>query len=240
MKQYITITQDKNTVSQLKELARMHPGRVAFSTSFGLEDQVIGHMIFSNAIPIRVFTLDTGRLFTETYQVWQETINKYGQPIEAFYPDMVEVEKMVSQKGPFSFYESLENRKECCNIRKVVPLQRALSNVDVWITGLRADQSSARSNLAFFEHDAAFGLVKFNPLKDWSLSDLKVYIEKHNVPYNKLHDQGFVSIGCQPCTRAIKNGEDFRAGRWWWEASAKECGLHATRTAEPIVKVKKI
>ncbi len=240
MEKYQKIVHNKNTVSQLKELAEIHPGRVAFSTSFGLEDQVIGHMILSNAIPIRVFTLDTGRLFTETYTVWKETVEKYGQTIEAFYPDTTEVEKMVTQKGPFSFYESVENRKECCNIRKVIPLKRALQDVDVWVTGLRAEQSSARSNLAFFELDDAFGLVKFNPLKDWSFNDLKIYVEKHNVPYNKLHDKGFVSIGCQPCTRAIKEGEDFRAGRWWWETSAKECGLHATRTDEPIIKVKKI
>jgi phosphoadenosine phosphosulfate reductase len=240
MKEYDAIAQNNDTISQLNELAKMHPDRVAFSTSFGLEDQVIGHMIFSNDIPIRVFTLDTGRLFTETYQVWKETIEKYGHTIETYYPETAEIEKMVTEKGPFSFYKSLENRKECCNIRKVEPLQRALENVDVWITGLRADQSSARSTLNFFEPDDAFGLVKFNPLKDWSFNDLKVYIEKHNIPYNKLHDRGFVSIGCQPCTRAIKEGEDFRAGRWWWETSAKECGLHATRTIEPIVNVKKI
>jgi phosphoadenosine phosphosulfate reductase len=240
MQQYQEISQISDPVIQLKMLAEMHASRIAFSTSFGLEDQVISDMIFSNNIPVKVFTLDTGRLFPETYTVWNKTLEKYNKIINTYYPKTAEVEALVSEKGPHSFYASVENRKECCEIRKVAPLKRALENIDLWITGLRAEQSSARSNLDFFEKDASFGLVKFNPLKDWSFDELTAYVKKRKVPYNKLHDQGFVSIGCQPCTRAVKEGEDFRAGRWWWESSSKECGLHASRTNEPIINIKKL
>lgn len=238
---YKEIAQITDPKLQLKKLAELHPGKIAFSTSFSLEDQVITHIIFSQNLPIKVFTLDTGRVFPETYKVWNNTLEKYQKTIEAYFPDTRETEELLSRKGPRSFYLSVENRKECCGIRKVKPLQKALKNTDLWITGLRAEQSSARSDLQFFEKDAFFGLVKFNPLKDWSFQDLKDYTAKHKVPYNELHDRGFVSIGCQPCTRAVKPGEDFRAGRWWWETTSKECGLHAARTGEEnIIKVKKI
>lgn len=240
MLKYESLLQSDDPVFQLNKLSEMHPGKIAFSTSFGLEDQVISHLIFANNIPIKVFTLDTGRLFPETYKVWADTLEKYNKLIEAYYPDTTQVEEMVSKKGPASFYESVENRKECCTIRKVVPLKRALDNTELWVTGLRADQSSARSNLAFFEYDESFGLVKFNPLRDWSYDRLILFIKTHNIPYNKLHDKGFVSIGCQPCTRAIKEGEDFRAGRWWWETSSKECGLHATRPNGKTIEIKKM
>jgi len=240
MQQYQSISQISDPVTQLKKLAEMHGTGIAFSTSFGLEDQVISDMIFSNNIPIKVFTLDTGRLFPETYKVWNETLEKYNKIINTYYPKTKAVEALVTEKGPHSFYASVENRKECCEIRKVEPLKRALENIDLWVTGLRAEQSSARSNLDFFEKDASFGLVKFNPLKDWTFDELKAYIKEHKVPYNKLHDEGFVSIGCQPCTRAVKEGEDFRAGRWWWESSSKECGLHAARSNEPIINIKKL
>ena len=240
MQQYQSISQISDPAAQLKKLAEMHGASIAFSSSFGLEDQVISDMIFSNNIPIKVFTLDTGRLFPETYKVWNETLEKYNKIINTYYPKTKAVEALVTEKGPHSFYASVENRKECCEIRKVEPLKRALENIDLWVTGLRAEQSSARSNLDFFEKDASFGLVKFNPLKDWTFDELKTYIKEHKVPYNKLHDEGFVSIGCQPCTRAVKAGEDFRAGRWWWESSSKECGLHAARTNEPIINIKKL
>lgn len=217
----------KNPVEQLRFLAEQFPGKIAFSTSFGQEDQVITDMIFANDLPIRVFTLDTGRVFEETYQTWNETQKKYGKTIEAYYPNTDEVEKMVTEKGIYSFYDSLDNRKECCYIRKVFPLKRALAEVDLWITGLRAEQSVTRTNLHLLEESSAFNCVKFNPLLHWTLEETINYLKENNVPYNPLHDKGFVSIGCAPCTRAIQSGEDIRAGRWWWESKdKKECGLH--------------
>ncbi|NQU87681.1 MAG: phosphoadenylyl-sulfate reductase [Mariniphaga sp.] len=198
-----------------------------FTTSFGYEDQVITDMIFKNDIPISVVTLDTGRMFEETYKVFARTFEKYKKEIKTYFPEKKEIEYLLNTKGPISFYESIENRKECCHIRKVVPLGRALKNNECWITGLRASQSTNRSNLNLFELDQGFEIIKFNPLLNWSLEDVKNYIMVNNVPYNALHDRGFVSIGCEPCTRAIQPGDDFRAGRWWWEQnSGKECGLH--------------
>ena len=218
----------KNLTGMLVDLAEKFPGEVVFTTSFGIEDQVITDMIFSNNIDIKVVTLDTGRLFEETYKVFNRTVDKYGKMIGVYFPSHESVEKMVAEKGPLSFYQSLENRKECCNIRKVLPLKRALEGNECWITGLRASQSDNRHDLDFFVWDAGFQLIKFNPLLHWSLEDCQAYVKKNNVPYNVLHDRGFVSIGCAPCTRAIQPGEDFRAGRWWWENnSKKECGLHA-------------
>ena len=213
----------------LKVLASQFPEKVIFSTSFGWEDQVISHMIFSNQLPIKVFTLETGRLFPETYYVWNRTLEMYGQPIHAYYPDTLAVEKMVSQKGPNSFYESVENRKECCGIRKIEPLKRALHGNEIWVTGIRAEQSANRENMHGIEWDPQNQIIKFHPLFDWSLEKVKNYIKENNIPYNPLHDKGFPSIGCAPCTRAVKEGEDFRAGRWWWEdQNKKECGLHVT------------
>ena len=215
-------------VDKLKYLAEQHPGKVVFTTSFGYEDQVITDMIFRNDIDIRVITLDTGRLFPETYKVFNSTKDRYQKSIEVYFPPADEVEAMVTKKGPFSFYESLENRKECCYIRKVIPLKRALSGNEIWITGLRASQSDNRKDMREFEVDEGNQIVKFNPLMEWSLEQTIEYVKENNVPYNVLHDKGFVSIGCQPCTRAIQPGEDFRAGRWWWEqSSGKECGLHS-------------
>jgi len=209
-------------------LALNYPGKVAFSTSLSSEDQVITHYIFANQLPIRVFTLDTGRLFPETYSVLNATRERYKQNIEVFFPKNESVERLVSAKGPNSFYESLENRKECCFIRKVAPLNRALEGVEVWITGLRAEHSENRKAMPMVEIDESRGITKVHPLTSWSTGDVKTEIAKHNIPYNVLHDRGFVSIGCQPCTRAIREGEDFRAGRWWWESNdKKECGLHA-------------
>lgn len=199
---------------------------MAFSTSFGQEDQVISDVIFKNNYPIDVFTLDTGRLFEETHKVFQDTFNKYSKKIITYFPDSSAVEQLLTEKGPYSFYDSVENRKECCGIRKVNPLQKALKGVDIWITGLRASQSSARNEVKIFGYDNAFGLPKFNPLAYWDLSAVEKYLEKNQVPQNSLHQKGFVSIGCAPCTRPIKEGDDIRSGRWWWEESKKECGLH--------------
>jgi phosphoadenosine phosphosulfate reductase len=219
----------KTIVEKLSFLVENHSGKVIFTTSFGYEDQVITDIIFNNNFEIKVITLDTGRLFPETYKVYNSTLDKYKKPILVYFPPAEKVEEMVNKKGPFSFYESLENRKECCLIRKVIPLKRALEGNEIWITGLRASQSENRSDLQEFEWDEVNQLIKYNPLLNWSLEQTVEYIKVNHVPYNVLHDKGFVSIGCQPCTRAIQPGEDFRAGRWWWEqSSGKECGLHET------------
>lgn len=216
-------------VESLKYIAEQFPGKVIFSTSFGWEDQVISHIIFKNDLPIKVFTLETGRLFPETYYVWNRTLEMYGKQIHAYYPNTQAVENMISAKGPSSFYESVENRKECCGIRKVEPLKRALAGNSVWITGIRADQSANREHMDNVEWDEANQILKYHPIFDWSLDQVKEYIRENNIPYNPLHDKGFPSIGCAPCTRAVREGEDFRAGRWWWEdQSKKECGLHST------------
>ena len=211
----------------LRQLAIDFSGRIVFTTSFGYEDQVITDMICTHQLNIRLVTLDTGRLFEETYKTWRSTLEKYGCEIKAFFPPEDKVSELTTLKGPYSFYESVENRKECCHIRKVIPLARALEGADLWITGLRAQQSAGRSGLEMFEWDEGHRLVKYNPLLNWSLEEVRNYIIKNNVPYNILHDRGFVSIGCAPCTRAVSPGEDFRAGRWWWEQNTgKECGLH--------------
>ena len=218
---------DSSIIEKMSYLVDAHNGDVIFTTSFGYEDQVITDIIFSNNLNIKVATLDTGRLFPETYKVFNSTLDRYKKPISIYFPSADKVEEMVNKKGPFSFYESLENRKECCYIRKVIPLKRALEGNKIWITGLRASQSENRSELREFEWDEGNLIIKFNPLLSWSLEDTIEYIRGNKVPYNVLHDRGFVSIGCEPCTRAIRPGEDFRAGRWWWEQnSGKECGLH--------------
>jgi len=207
-------------------LASEYEGKVVFSTSFGQEDQVITALIAKNDLPITIFTLDTGRLFQETYDVFHKTQKKYKKDIKVYFPEAASVEKLMETKGPNSFYDSVENRKECCFIRKVAPLTKALKGNAIWITGLRAEQSDNRNNLDLFEYDAHFDIIKFNPLLKWSLKEVEDYLEKNNVPQNALHKQGFVSIGCAPCTRAITADEDIRSGRWWWESSHKECGLH--------------
>ena len=219
--------QGLDPIAALSSLADRFPDQIVFSTSFGWEDQVITHMIFTNNLPIKVFTLETGRLFPETYYVWNRTMEMYEKPIHAYYPNSELLEKMVNAKGPSSFYESVENRKECCGIRKVEPLKRALAGNKCWVTGIRAEQSVNRHDMHNLEWDEQNNLIKFHPIYDWTLDQVKEYIRIHNVPYNTLHDRGFPSIGCQPCTRAVQPGEDFRAGRWWWEdQSKKECGLH--------------
>lgn len=221
---------DKDPVEALRYFAAAYPGKIVFSTSFGWEDQVITHLIFANDIPIEVFTLETGRLFPETYYVWNRTLENYKKPILAYYPQAEALQEMVNAKGPNSFYESVDNRKECCHIRKLEPLKRAISGKDCWITGIRSEQSLNRTDMTNLEWDEQNNLLKFHPIFYWSLKEVKAYIKKHNIVYNTLHDKGFPSIGCAPCTRAVQEGEDFRAGRWWWEdQSKKECGLHATK-----------
>ncbi len=223
----------KEIAEQLRILAGRFPNEIVFSTSFGLEDQAITYMIASNKLPVKVFTLDTGRIFPETYTTWSRTVEKYGLTITAYYPDTLALQRFVSEKGPNSFYESVENRKQCCHIRKVEPLQRALKGNKIWITGIRAEQSNNRHDMPMIEWDESNQIIKFHPLLSWTWGQVKQFVSRNDVPYNPLHDKGFVSIGCAPCTRAIKPGEDFRAGRWWWEDnSKKECGLHVhTETA---------
>lgn len=223
----LTLLNELQPAQFLEVLTEQYADSVVFSSSFSFEDQVITHMIASEKLPIQIFTLDTGRLFSETYSVWNSTINRYQTPIKAYYPDPVFLEPFVQEKGPNAFYDSVENRKECCYIRKVEPLKRALVGKAIWITGLRAAHSSARQDLQQLEWDESNQIIKYHPILNWSTEQVTAYIQQNNIPYNPLHDKGFVSIGCAPCTRAIKEGEDFRAGRWWWEdANKKECGLH--------------
>jgi phosphoadenosine phosphosulfate reductase len=202
--------------------------RVAFASSFGAEDVVVLDLIAKTVPGLRVFTLDTGRLHDETYDVMERIRRKYGLKIEVMFPDQRKVEDLVAAKGFYSFRESIENRKECCRIRKVEPLRRALSTVDAWVTGLRREQAVTRTALPKAEIDEAFGgIVKLNPIADWTQDRVWDYIRANEVPYNILHDRGFPSIGCAPCTRPVAPGEDVRAGRWWWEnPEQKECGLH--------------
>lgn len=202
-------------------------GNVVFSSSFGQEDQVITDAIFKNNLTIKVFTLDTGRLFQETYELMDTTKNKYDKEFETYFPNTAKVEALVKEKGFNSFYFSVENRKECCGIRKIEPLKRALAGAEIWITGLRSEQSENRSDMEIVEWDANNNVIKFNPLIHWTYEDVLAYIKENRVPDSPLHRKGFISIGCAPCTRAIQEGEHPRAGRWWWEASQKECGLHS-------------
>lgn len=211
----------------LRTIESLFPGEVIFTTSFGIEDQVITHAIFSDNIKITVATLDTGRLFPETYKVFSNTVIKYREKIEVYFPDHGAIERMMTEKGPFSFYESRENRIECCRIRKVVPLNRALKGKKVWITGIRAEQSNNRTGMEGIEYDDNKNIIKIHPLFDWTIEEVEKYIKDNEVPYNTLYDKGYVSIGCEPCTRPIIKGQDFRAGRWWWENEGpKECGCH--------------
>jgi phosphoadenosine phosphosulfate reductase len=216
----------------LKLFAEAFPGQLTFSTSFSMEDQVITDQISKSTIPVSIFTLDTGRLFPETYSTWSRTLEQYGLTIDAYYPNAEKIQEFVRSYGPNSFYESVDNRKQCCHIRKVEPLRRALAGKAVWITGLRAEHSPNRNDMTILEWDEANQLIKYNPLLRWTTDQVWGYINQHHVPYNSLHDKGFISIGCAPCTRAVRAGEDFRAGRWWWEdQSKKECGLHVHQVA---------
>ena len=217
----------KSPVDVLRFFLNHFKDKIAFSTSLSLEDQVIAQMISSIKPETKIFTLDTGRLFPETYDLISTTSNKYGINIQVFFPDAAEVEHMVSEKGINLFYNSIANRQLCCYVRKLRPLERAMEGLDAWVTGIRRHQSVTRNNLQLVQWDEINKLVKINPLIDWSEEEVNEYIDAHNIPYNQLHKKGFASIGCQPCTRAIEPGEDVRAGRWWWEnPETKECGLH--------------
>jgi phosphoadenosine phosphosulfate reductase len=211
---------------RLKRFREEVSGPLVFTTSFGLEDQSILHMMREQALDIVVATLDTGRLFPETYALWAETERRYGLRIQAVYPQRRGLENLVRQYGIDGFYDSRGARSACCDVRKVEPLNRALTGAAGWIVGLRADQSSARQDAAMVAADER-GLLKLSPLLDWTREAVRSYAQTHRVPVNPLHDRGFLSIGCAPCTRAIAPGEPERAGRWWWEQDEKkECGLH--------------
>jgi phosphoadenosine phosphosulfate reductase len=223
------------------------PGRLVFTTSLGLEDQAIAHAIFAQNIAIDVVTLDTGRLFPETYQLWADTERRYDRRIRALSPDHRSLEALVARQGIDGFRASIEARRACCAVRKVEPLARALAGASGWITGLRAEQSADRALLDFAVVDRAYGVVKINPLFDWTRDRVVDFVRAHDVPYNSLHDRGFLSIGCAPCTRAVAPGEPERAGRWWWEQEdKKECGLHrnapraATVSFSPVVQLEKV
>lgn len=205
------------------------PGKKKFSSSFGIEDQVLTHFLSKFQSGVDFFTLDTGRQFNETYEVFQKTTAKYPNlNIKVYSPDEHDLQEYISKNGINGFYDSVESRKKCCFVRKVKPLQRALKETAVWITGVRAEQSTNREKMQFLEWDESHKLFKFNPLLNFALIDLETIVQKHNIPINSLYYKGFLSIGCAPCTRAIDSHEDFRAGRWWWENGKKECGLHET------------
>jgi phosphoadenosine phosphosulfate reductase len=211
----------------LEYFLKQYKGKIGLSSSFGAEDQVLTHMILNLDKTAKIFTLDTGRLPYETYSVMDNTNLKYNIKVDVYFPESKEVEELYKQQGINGFYESIENRKKCCYVRKIQPLQRALKGLKVWITGLRASQSVTREQMQLVEYDEANGVIKLNPLLTWSEQDVWDFIKENKVPYNKLHDQGYPSIGCAPCTRAVKEGEDIRSGRWWWEnPEHKECGLH--------------
>jgi phosphoadenosine phosphosulfate reductase len=200
----------------VKLVAELFTGKTVFSSSLGQEDQVLTDIIFKNNLPVKIFTIDTGRLFNETYELLDRTIARYKMPVHIYFPEAGDV-------------ESVDNRKECCHIRKVKPLSRALNGAQVWITGLRSEQSDNRKDIPMIEWAEDKQLYKFNPLINWSFDEVLQHLKEFNVPYNPLHDKGYISIGCAPCTRAIEAGEDARAGRWWWETSQKECGLHVAK-----------
>lgn len=213
-------------IEVLKEIERDYSPAV-LATSFGAEDMVLLDLICKHAPGIEVFTLDTGRLPKETYELMQEVKTHYQKEVQVYYPDTAQIEAFVTSNGPNAFYDSVEMRKQCCGIRKVQPLNRALAGKKAWLTGMRRSQSVTRAELPVSEWDEDHGLQKFSPLTDWSNGNVWAYIRAFEVPYNKLHDEGYASIGCAPCTRAITAGEDIRAGRWWWEnPETKECGLH--------------
>ncbi len=217
----------------LRWAAATFPGTVALASSLGAEDQVLTAMIAAEKLPIRVFTLDTGRLFPETYELVAETGRKLGVPVQVYFPDAAEVEEMVRLHGIDLFRDSVAARKSCCDVRKVRPLRRAQAGLEAWVCGLRSGQGATREHVAVVEWDEAAGLVKLSPLATWSEAQVWEFVSAHDVPVNPLHEQGMPSIGCAPCTRAVEPGQDPRSGRWWWEdAEQRECGLHARGASE--------
>ena len=222
----MTHSEKVDSLTSLLQQIESNYSPAAFACSFGAEDMVLLDLISKRARRIEIFTLDTGRLPEETHALLDRVRDDYPVSIRVYFPKAEDVESWVEQNGVNAFYRSVAQRKQCCQIRKVEPLQRALSGKRAWLTGLRREQSTARHTLELKERDDSNGLEKFNPLLDWTLEDVWTYIQRNKVPYNALHDRNYPSIGCAPCTRAVQAGEDIRAGRWWWEASAKECGLH--------------
>ncbi len=219
---------DESAQDILEYFLSRYRDKIVLSTSFGAEDQVLTDMALNIDQNLEIFTLDTGRLSESTYRVWSKSQLRYGVKIEPFVPDRAELEGLIESDGVYGFYDSIQKRKECCRVRKIEPLKRALKGRQVWITGVRREQSPTRSDMAIVEYDSTFDLIKINPLLEWSTDMIWSYIKEHNTPYNELHDIGYPSIGCEPCTRAVKSGEDIRAGRWWWEEPEhKECGLHS-------------
>lgn len=217
---------------RLALLRRALPGRLVFTHGFGIEGQLLFHWICTQDLDIDVVTIDTGRLFPETYELWSKTEARYGRRIRAIYPDGAALERLVARDGAFGFYESVEARHACCDVRKVRPLDEALTGAQAWLTGVRADQTGTRHAASLAEVDASRDLIKVNPLLDWTRARVLEEVAAHDVPINALHARGFASIGCEPCTRAIKPGEPERNGRWWWEANgSRECGLHLPRRA---------
>ena len=225
-KEDILLLDRLSLIDGLKFITNKIENNIVFSTSLGQEDQIITDAIFKNNLPIDVFTLDTGRLFYEHYELLAKNNAKYKIKTKVYFPDSEDVEKYVSEKGINAFYHSVENRKECCYIRKVKPLNRALEGAKVWITGLRAEQSENRENLSILEWDSQRQLYKYNPLIHWTYQEVLDYIKEHKIQEMPIHRQGNISVRCKPCTRPITEGENPRAGRWWWEESKKECGLH--------------
>ncbi len=227
VREIIEQTRGLDAQELLAYVVKRFGGRAALATSLGAEDQVLIDMLSHVAPQLPVFTLDTGRLPQETYDLIDATRKRYDIEIEVLFPDRADVEAMVHEKGVNLFYHSVENRKACCHVRKVIPLRRRLAQLDAWITGLRREQAVTRQEVQTVEWDQANGLIKINPLADWTAEGVWEYIRRNNVPYSALHDRGYPSIGCAPCTRAVAPGEDIRSGRWWWESPEhKECGLH--------------
>jgi phosphoadenosine phosphosulfate reductase len=223
----LPLLQGQDWPAALVALCSQFPRSAVFSTSFGLEDQAILDAIWQAGLAVRVVTLDTGRLFEETHALHAETRKRYGISIEVFSPDPLALRTLIAERGPNGFYDSVENRRECCRVRKVEPLRLALAGADLWITGIRREQSEERARLAPIEWDEQHGLLKYHPLLAVTETELRRYVIVHDVPYNLLHSWGYRSIGCAPCTRAVAPGEPARRGRWWWEDDAKkECGLH--------------
>ncbi len=229
---HLELSGTEDLARRIELLTSAIKGRIAFSTSLGIEDQAILHAIAESGAAIDVFTLDTGRLFAETVDTIAASEQRYGIKIRVLAPDAAGIEALVARDGVLGFRNSIEARKACCHVRKVVPLKRGLTGAAGWITGLRRGQSGGRADVPFAAWDEAFGLIKINPIADWPLETLEGYVARHAIPQNPLHANGFPSIGCQPCTRAISPGEDIRAGRWWWESDwGKECGLHSKAAA---------
>ncbi|WP_426170659.1 phosphoadenylyl-sulfate reductase [Pseudoduganella sp. R-34] len=231
-------TRVRDTLATLERVAEEFSPAV-FASSLAAEDMVLTDLILKAGLPIGIFSLETGRLHKETLGMVERVQERYGYEIALYRPVQADIDAYVEKKGVNAFYDSVELRKECCQIRKVEPLGRALSGKKSWVTGQRRAQSATRSDLSVQEYDGSHSMEKFNPLADWSEQEVWDYIRANDVPYNPLHDQGYPSIGCEPCTRAIQPGEDVRAGRWWWEnPDSKECGLHLVDGK--LIRIKKV